>query len=104
MKTVLVIGNHSALIHAVSLMNCTNIVVVAADREPDNRLSTHGSGWTQDDFDKCAEAIEEQVFDAVFGDHLAIALVNHEKIKGPVSHLDNQSFIQQKMQGKRRVY
>jgi hypothetical protein len=30
---------------------------------------------------------------------------DHERIlKKPVTHLDNQSFIQQKMQGKRRVY
>lgn len=28
----------------------------------------------------------------------------HEKLKRPSTHLDNQKFLQQKMQGKRRVY
>lgn len=28
----------------------------------------------------------------------------HEKIRAPATHLDNQPFIQQKMQGKRKVY
>ena len=28
----------------------------------------------------------------------------HERVKVPATHLDNQYFIQKKMQGKRRVY
>lgn len=30
--------------------------------------------------------------------------IYHEVIKRPFTHLDNQKFLQQKMQGKRRVY
>ena len=96
MKTIVVIGgNHSALIHAISLMNCNDIVVVAADREP------------RDIHDECLKDVDEFMFNKVFGDHQKVIKLDkydYGKLKGPISHLDNQSFIQQKMQGKRRTY